>query len=178
MKSFLQTEREQGGWRFWLLWVVVTTIGFIFGLSIEMMLNGHPNFYVAVPFAALGQGYILNRHISIYLPWAVGTALFWLLGAMIGGQLLDMIVLGDTLIEQILRLVVTSALGGLLAGIPQWFFMRDWLPQVGLWWLLVSTISWAVLILPGVIVGTILMQMITKDKVPMDGRRYELSGQY
>lgn len=178
MESFLKTEREQCGWRFWLIWVVATNIGFIFGISMEMMLFGQPNLFIAVPLAAFGQGYILNRHISIYLPWAVGTALFWLLGAAIGGQLLNMMMVTDTLMLQVLRLVIISAVGGLFAGLPQWFFMRDWLPQVGLWWFLVSAIGWAVIILPGVIVGTILMQMINKDKIPMDGRRFELSGKY
>lgn len=178
MESFLKTEREQGGWRFWLLWVVATNVGFVFGISIEMMLWGQPNLYIAVPLAGFGQGYILNRHISIYLPWAVGTGLFWLLGAVLAGQLLNMMLTADTVILQILRLVIISAVGGVFAGIPQWFFMREWLPQVGLWWLLLSALAWAVIILPGVIEGTILMQFITKDKVPMQGRRFKLSGQY
>ena len=178
MKSFLKTEREQGGWRFLLLWLVATNIGFIVGISIEMMLYGQPNFYFALPFAAFGQGYILNRHISIYLPWAIGTALFWLIGASIGGQLFNSIILADTLVLQVSRLLLTSMLGGLLAGIPQWFFMRDWLPQVGAWWLLVSALAWGLLIPPGIVVGIILMQMISKDKVAMTGRYYELSGKY
>lgn len=181
MVSFLKTEREQAGWRFLLLWLIASSIGFSIGLSLEMLIFGQPNLYIAVSLAALGQAYVINRHISIYLPWAVGTAIFWIIGLAIGSQIISLIItLPDnlTLIQQLSYLAAVSALGGLLGGIPQLFFMRDWLPKMGLWWLIVSAISWAVIFLPGVIIGFVLLKHITDEKVLMEGRHYELSGEY
>ncbi len=177
MLSFLTTEREQAGWRFLLLWLIATNLGFFAGLIPEILIAKQPTLYLAVPLAAIGQAYVINRHISIYLPWAVGTAIFWIIGLLIGNQILNPMTLPDNIAGVLIYLATISAIGGLLAGIPQWVFMRDWLPDIGLWWLLVSAVAWT-LLLPGVITGVLLMRYITADKIPMDGRHYELSGEY
>lgn len=176
MVSFLTTEREQAGWRFLLLWILASNVGFFIGIGLEMLLFGRVTLYFAVPFAGIGQAYVVNRHISIYLPWAVGSAIFWLIGVAIGTQILNLMMTPDTLITQIVFLAVVSLIGGLLAGIPQWLFMRDWLP-IGIWWFLVSAIGHGLLI-SGLVTGFILMMFITRDAIPMEGRHYELSGDY
>lgn len=176
MVSFLITEREQAGWRFLLLWIIASNVGFFIGIGLEMLLFGRVNLYFAVPLAGVGQAYVINRHISIYLPWAVGSAIFWLIGIAIGIQIFKLMMTPDTLITQIIFLIAVSLIGGLFAGIPQWLFMRDWLP-VGIGWFPVSAIGHALLI-SGLVTGIILMNLITRDKIPMKERHYELSGEY
>lgn len=175
MMSFLETERVEAGWRFFLIWVLATNLSFFIGISIEVFLFGQATLYVAILLAAFAQAWSINRHISIYLPWAIGTIIFWYIGAMIASQILSMMQLGADML--LLRLVIISAIGGLLAGIPQWFFMRDWLEKIGIWWIAVSGVAWAILI-PGLVTGVVLMQFVTTEKVSMTNRRYELSGEF
>jgi len=182
MVAFLETEREQAGWRFLLLWLFASNAGFLLGTIIEILLFSQPNLYFAVPLAALLQSWVINRHISIYLPWSVGTTIFWLIGALIAFQATntmqnnDLMLTGNAFLDIGIELAIVGFIAGLFAGIPQVVFMRDWLP-VGFWWLFVSAIAWAVL-LPGLVTGIILMQIITKQKVPMTQRRYKLSGEF
>lgn len=175
MVSFFKAEREQAGWRFLLFWVLMTNLGFFLGLAVEILILKQAVLYLAVPLAGLGQAYVVNRHISIYLPWAVGTAIFWIIGALIGSQIINAIMPGVGTFS-IIRFVFIAAVAGALAGIPQWIFARDWLP-IGVWWILLSALAWAVQF-PGFVTGIVLMYYITKDKVPMEGRHYELSGEY
>ncbi len=175
MATFLITEREQAGWRFLLMWLLMTNIGFLIGAILELIFMGQLNLIFAVPLAALGQAYVINRHISIYLPWWIGTTLFWLLGLFISSMVLNFMAQPNTVLLQLVYLSVTAFVAGLFAGIPQWAFMRDWLP-VGIWWLLASAINAALFFLPGLIAGIILMRIITADKVPMTDRHYVLTG--
>lgn len=172
--SFLETERVTAGWRFFLLWVLMTNVGFLTGIAIELLLFKQVTFYIAILLSAFGQAWVINRHICIYLPWAIGTILFWYLGDLIASNLLSSFFPNANLL---FRLIVIAALAGLLAGIPQWFFMRYWLKKIGMWWIPLSSVAWAIL-LPGIITGFVLMQFITANTVPIAERRFQLSGDF
>lgn len=170
MASFFEAERNQAGWRFGLLWIVMTLIGFNLGLALEFLLFSNINLYLAVPLAALPQGWVLNRHISIYIPWAASTAIVWCLGAFVTRTIV-LAILPEP--NWLLELGIVTVVAGILAGILQWFFMREWLPSIGIWWIVIGAISWQ---LPGIISGLVLTPFVTHDKVDLEGRRFVLSG--
>lgn len=176
MSSFLIEEREQASWRFLVIWILASAFGFAIGAAVEILIVERLTLFVAIPLSALTQAYVINRHISIYLPWAVGTTLFWLFGLAVSSQVFTIMMPTETLIQQALFLVFTGGIAGVLAGIPQWIFMRDWL-SVGPWWLVLSIIEYALFFIPGIISGLVLMRLITVDKIPMGERHYEVSGQ-
>ncbi|MEO1290416.1 MAG: hypothetical protein AAFV93_21940 [Chloroflexota bacterium] len=175
MSSFLIKEREQAGWRFLVLWLLASGLGFGLGAAIEFLVVDHLTFYLAIPLCAFAQAHVINRHISIYLPWFVGTTIFWLIGLAVSARVLSIMMPTDTLLLQTSFFMIISAIAGLLAGIPQWVFMRDWLP-IGIWWLIVSAVSYAVFFIPGLIMGLILVRLISADKINMEKRHYEVSG--
>ncbi|MGJ3237438.1 MAG: hypothetical protein ACFE0Q_01905 [Anaerolineae bacterium] len=178
MASFLIAEREQAGWRFLTLWLLATVIGFSLGIALELLISGAITLYLSIPLSALGQATIINRHLSVYLPWVVGTSLFGWVGIVLASSLFGMIVTTDSLLIELLRLMFLGFVGGTLAGIPQWFYLREWLPQVGIWWVFLHGLAWALFFLPGIITGVILMRFITADKVPMYKRHYQISGEF
>lgn len=177
MVSFLIAEREKAGWRFLLFWLIASNLGFMLGVLIEMLVVQRPTLYLAVPLSAVGQAYVLNRHISIYLPWAVGTAIFWIIGLLIGNMVIDIMIDPTGSVQLLIFLAASSLFGGAFAGFPQWLFAKDWLPQVGLWWIVFSAIGYALLV-PGLVSGLALMYFLTLDKIPMEGRHYQLTGDY
>lgn len=168
MASFFEAERTQAGWRFGFLWILMTLIAFIPTIILEWLIFGMPNLYIAVPVAAIAQGWVLNRHISIYIPWAGSTAIAWWVGVFITRTIIGSFLLEPNLL---LELGVATVIAGLLSGLLQWFFMREWLPSIGIWWVIIGAISWQ---LPGVISGLVLTPFVTHDKVDMDGKRFIL----
>jgi len=170
MASFFEAERNQAGWRFGFLWIVMTLIGFAPGLLLEWLLFGTVNFNFAIPLAAVAQGWVLNRHICIYIPWAGSTAIGWWIGAFVTRAIISAVLPEANLI---IELGITTVIVGILIGTLQWFFIREWLPSVGIWWVLIGAISWQ---LPGVISGLVLTPFVTHDKVDLTGKRFVLSG--
>lgn len=169
MASFFEAERTQAGWRFGFLWIVMTLIAFIPTIILEWLIFGMPNLYLAVPVAAIAQGWVLNRHISIYIPWAASTALTWQIGIFVTRSVVSSFLTEPNLL---LELGIATVVAGLLSGLLQWFFMREWLPSVGIWWVIIGAISWQ---LPGVVSGLVLTPFVTDDKVDMDGKQFVLS---
>jgi hypothetical protein len=169
MAAFFEAERTQAGWRFGFLWIVMTLIVFIPSVILEWFVFGMPNLYIAVPMAGIAQGWVLNRHISIYIPWAGSTAIAWWIGALATRALLGSLLPEANLL---LELGIVTVTAGILAGILQWFFVREWLPSIGIWWIIIGAISWQ---LPGVVSGLVLTPFVTYDKVDMNGKRFVLS---
>jgi hypothetical protein len=71
LQTFFTEERIHSGWRFWLLWVLATNIGFFAGLSVEWIVFSNITLFLAVPIAAIFQAWVLNRHIVILIPWVL-----------------------------------------------------------------------------------------------------------
>lgn len=175
MVSFFETERNAAGWRFLILWIVASAAGFLPGTALEILLFDNITLWFGVPLAAFGQGWVLNRHISVYLPWTLGTALIWIIAVALasgGMSLMDM-----SAIAVWIRLATIAAIAGAAVGVLQWWLLQEWLPQIGIWWIVVSALSWASF-MPGVITGFVLMWSLDYTVVPMNERRYELSGDF
>ena len=159
-QSFFTEERVHGGWRFWVLWVVLTNAGFFIGLLAERLAFGTISLAIAVPLAAVFQAWVLNRHIVIFIPWILVTALGWWLGLIAAVLLLNS--MNGAEWHPILRFIFTGAVAGLVVGIPQWYILRGQVRKIGWWWVFVSVVGWAVMA-PGMITGIPLAQYIEYD---------------
>jgi len=158
-------EQTKIGWGFWLKWVLATTVGFsictivffILGKFVAFMI-GYPhedpffyhlayNIYFIVVCTGVGiiQWLILRRRVS-----RVG----WWAPAMVVGFVLTFVLLYALPITRnyflssehsfsfILVWSIRLALGGTLAGVFQWFFLRRHISRAG-WWVLASAVGWS-----------------------------------
>ena len=166
LSSFFTEERVHGGWRFWVLWVLLTNVGFFAGLVVEFSIFGTVTLVVAVPLAAIFQAWAMNRHIVIFIPWILVTAIGWWIGVAVSLLLLNFILPEPTFstqwMNEILPVIFTAAVSGLIVGIPQWLALRNEVHKIGIWWILVSAIGWAVMA-PGMITGIPLAYYIEYD---------------
>lgn len=175
MFSFFKAERESAGWRFLIVWIGASLAGFVPGIALEMLYLGGVSLWIAVPLALFGQGWVLNRHLSLYLPWTIGSTLIWWLVLGVSSSTMSMLPMDN--IALWIRTGTNAALAGAAMGLLQWWLLREWLPNIGIWWVAVSALSWASF-LPGVITGFVLMWALNYVVVPMEERRYELSGDF
>jgi hypothetical protein len=157
LQSFFTEERVHGGWRFWVLWILLTNLGFFVGILAEQLALGSISLVIAVPLAAFFQSWVLNRHIVIFIPWILVTAIGWWVGLGIAALVLSIINMPE--MHPILRFVIIGAIAGLVVGIPQWLALRGQVKKIGWWWILVSAAGWAVMA-PGLITGIPLAQFI------------------
>jgi hypothetical protein len=171
MASFFEAERNHAGWRFGLLWIVMTLVSFALGIILEWLLSGTPTLYFAVPLASLAQGWVLNRHIPIYVFWTASTTIAWLIGLFVTRAIIGALLPEPNLWLELGTATVTA---GILAGFLQWFFIREWLPSIGIWWIIIGAMSWQ---LPGIISALVLTPFITYDKVDLTGKRFILSNE-
>jgi hypothetical protein len=153
------------GWGFWLKWVLATTVGFIICLFILFYLGkavafmiGYPheddffywlayNIHFIATCAGVGiiQWLILRRRVSRVGLWAP---------AMVAGFVLASVLLYAPPITRNYLLEVKNifarnigwimflALGGTIAGLFQWFFLRRQISRAG-WWVLASAVGWS-----------------------------------
>lgn len=149
LESFFTEERVHGGWRFWIIWVLLTNIGFFAGFLVEWLALGSITLALAVPLAAIFQGWAMNRHIVIFIPWILVTAIGWWIGVAIMSLILSFMPIEMNLI---LRTMIISGGAGFIVGIPQWYILQAEVEKIGIWWILVSALGWAV-IAPGIIQG-------------------------
>ena len=159
LQSFFTEERIHGGWRFWVMWVLLTNLGFFAGLLVERLALGSISLILAVPLAAIFQAWTMNRHIVIYIPWILVTAFGWWVG-----QIIAFLVLRGNApnLHPILYFILMGAIAGFIVGIPQYFVLRGQVQKIGWWWVLVSAIGWAVMA-PGMITGIQLAYYIEYD---------------
>jgi hypothetical protein len=165
----MNIERAQVGWRFWLWWVLVSTVGMTMGLFVGFLAGGITqiilfseqgvvgevlNFTLigAIFGAILGtnQRYVLRRSapqfggwvLASTVGWAVGAGSGWAVGAGSGWDV-DLVVGGEGLIFTLML-----AVGGASVGIAQWLVLRRQVARAG-WWVFANTVmggalGWAV----------------------------------
>lgn len=168
MASFLLKERVHVGWRFLVLWLALTNIGFVVGLGIEFALFQSVNTAIAILLTAFLQAWVLDRHLPIAVLWTIGTVVFWWIGAFASIQIIGM---ATPDVNIVARVGFISLLGGVLIGIPQWLLLREWIPQVRWWWLGVSALSWL-----GIVPGLALMRYIERFEFIDDpDKRYDIT---
>jgi hypothetical protein len=177
--NFWRLEKEEAGWRFWLAWVVLTSIGFFIGLAVGRFFAGLliPNpaamsdkigeaVIIGAVFATLIgllQGILLQRHAIPRESWTLATGFGWIAGTLLVGLILFTF---DPQIDtaDLFRWVIpVGFVGGAVVGIPQWRVMRRHVDTIGWWWILVSSIAWGI-ILPGVINGLVLARFLPKQE--------------
>lgn len=146
----MTVERSRVGWRFWLLWVLASTVGslagffvgFVVGAVVEEIL---PNYGSAAIAAGVGAGVgILQWFV---LRWRVSRSGWWVLASILG--LAVAAVLGTAVAlaggdpTTPWGFAGVLVVGGAMAGLMQWFVLRRQVSRAG-WWVLASTVGWAV----------------------------------
>ena len=69
LQHFLAMELAHVGWRFWLLFVIATNLGFFAGLGVEYLIFGAVNVYVGMILSGVGQSWVLSRHFPERGEW-------------------------------------------------------------------------------------------------------------
>jgi hypothetical protein len=169
--QFLVAERSHAGWRFWLLFVIMTNVGFFSGLGLEKLLFGYVNVYIAITFSGIGQSWVLSRHFPEWGQWAIASAAGWLVGGLLSARILA-ILIPD--ISFTLNLFVFPLIAGAVMGVPQWLVLRRYLPQVGWWWILISAVGPAIQF-PGMVMGAAIVWLMSQRGADNQPR---ISGEY
>jgi hypothetical protein len=168
--DFLRLERERGGWRFWLLWVLATNAGFFPGLWLGTRLaelaGGPPEpvsgVIVGACFALLvgaAQSWVLARHVSERGAWALATVVGWSAGVWLAGSLLLALV-PDLDTTGAVWVLAIGFLAGAAVGVPQWWVLRR-AAGVGAWWIPVSAVGWGIFF-PGMVTGYALSRVLRR----------------
>ena len=164
LHAFLAHEKQKKGWRFWLLWVVATNIGFGIGVGLEWLILGRITNLVAVPLGGVGQVLVLNRHVPRHVlqhvpvgwMWAIASAVGWWLGMLPAGWLLTSFAPGLSFWPYA---VAYAGIAGSIVGVTtRWVLRRAGL-DAHWWWILVSAGGWAAQA-PGMVTGIFLARML------------------
>lgn len=167
MRDFLQAERALAGWRFVVLWVAATNLGFFPGLRIGELLADHwlPDptslidaalhdslitlVYIALVSAL--QALVLARHSPAWRGWVMVSIPGFTIGIFVGVLILDGLAspLGFWP-----RTILLGGIAGAVAGVPLWLVLRRHL-TVGLWWVPLNALAWLVFF-PGFVTGLAL----------------------
>ncbi len=173
MQSTLHS-RDQVGWRFWLQWTIVNTIGWGAGLAfgfamvsrygeaIGRALSPSSDSGLALVGAMVGtmtvpvgilQWIVLRQHYDLAGRWVLASTIGWVIGLALGWSV--SMAMSESTGDPV-RSAVTGALiggiGGGVSGMMQWFVTRDQgsqIPQTPRdlgagWWLLASVVGWGV----------------------------------
>lgn len=173
---FLRREQRTAGWRFLLLWIVATNLGFWPGVYIGTWVSrliplGMPVLFDLVLRGAVSglfiggavgfmQSLILRRHIPEHGAWILATAVGWTCGVFLGG-LTALVIYPDLEPFSTPYLALVGLIAGGIVGALQWPVLQDHIPWVGWWWLLISAISWAISV-PGAISGLVLVLILRR----------------
>jgi hypothetical protein len=177
--NFWRLEKEEAGWRFWLAWVILTSIGFFIGLAIgrffARLLIPNPAgmsdkigeaMIIGAVFATLTgllQGILLQRHTIPRESWTLATGFGWIAGTLLAGLILFALDPEINTADLFRWVIPVGFVAGAVVGIPQWLVMRRHINTIGWWWILVSSIAWGI-ILPGVINGLVLARLLPKQE--------------
>ena len=168
---FLENERTHAGWRFWLLFVIMTNVGFFPDLALERALFCEVNVFIATTFSGIGQAWVLSRHFPERGQWAIASASGWLLGGLLSTRILAILV---PEISFTLYLFVFPLIAGAVMGIPLWLVLRRYLPQVGWWWVVVSAVGPAIQF-PGMVMGGAIVWLMSQQEAARQPRPHDES---
>lgn len=178
-QSFWRQERLLAGWRFWIVWVVLTNIGFFGGLAAGRFLAGIlvPNpegtgdligeaVMIGAVFATLTgllQGLLLQRHAVPRESWTLATGFGWILGTLAAAFILFTIDPQTNTADFLRWVVPVGFIAGAVAGIPQSLVLRRSVETIGWWWIPVSSLAWGIFF-PGAISGFVLARYLPKQE--------------
>lgn len=168
VREFFQLEQSKAGWRFWILWVVMTNVGFFSGLAISSLLGNLFGYRLLQAttsaiiigfFTGLAQSVVLRRHQISGLGWTIATTLGWTVGIFIAGLIIFNLfayVVGTDFFYWILP---SAFIAGAIVGIPQTFVLRQRWPDKSWQWIVISTIGWGIQF-PGMLPGFFLTRWL------------------
>ena len=168
----MNTERAQVGWRFWLGWVVASTVGLGVGMAVPLW--AIVVFHGVLAYAAGGRSSALGEAVALYVfltligafggasvgiaQWLVlrrqvARAGWWVLASIVGFAL-GFVVGGPlgsattsravfTPVDVAVQFLLGGAGNGAPMGIAQWLVLRRQVGRAG-WWVLASTVGLAV----------------------------------
>jgi hypothetical protein len=158
----MKVKGSQVGWGFWLQWVLFSTVGFIICFFVLFILGyvvfgdvpdySFLHYFVNIMlFILVGAGAgiiqwrILGRRVSRVSWWAPAIVAGMVLASVL---LYALPIAMDYFLEFEHRFAFRPsfsmiwALGGTLAGVFQWFFLRRHISRAG-WWVLASAVGWS-----------------------------------
>lgn len=150
-------EPERVGIKFWLQWLLATTVGWVGGLAALVLIPGTTSSVLVegAVLAAAGslvgalQWLVLRRRISRagwWIPasaagWCAGLGISWLYTAIAAWYLERTGALTGTLIGASMGAAI-GILVGAGVGVLQWLILRRQVRRA-VWWISASTVSWA-----------------------------------
>ena len=171
LQCFFAAERARAGWRFWLLWVVATNLGFFPGLRfgqwvaeqltlsmgtlLDSAVRATTTGLIYIVLVSVLQALVLARHSRARRGWLLASVPGFTVGIFLGVLLLDSPLPGLGLWPHGLLL---GGIAGLVAGLPLWLALRPQLP-VGWWWVPLNGLAWLVFF-PGMVTGVALALLL------------------
>ncbi len=185
-RNFWRKEYESAGWRFLIVWVILTNIGFFAGLAIgrffaRLFATESPTsieliseaLIIGAAFATLIgvlQGILLQRHDVPREPWTLATGFGWIAGTLVAGLLLFQINPQTDTADFFTWVVPVGFIAGAVVGIPQWLVLRRTVDTIGWWWILISAFAWGIF-LPGIISGAALAYFLPEQDLRRKKRK-------
>ena len=166
--AFLELEAKHAGWRFWILWVLATNVGFFPGQALGERLSAS----MADPAAsavqagclALGVGVtqwvVLRRHVTGVHHWITATVVGWAIGAGLGAWLLLRFAPG---VEPrgLPWILAIGVFAGALVGLPQQYVLARFDARLARGWVAISALAWGVFF-PGAVSGLFLAYRLAR----------------
>lgn len=172
--AIIVNHRTRLGWRFWLLWVLSTAIGFALGAGESGVAVAKINSLGALTWSlflvGIGPGVtqwlVLRRRIPRAGWWILATAgglvlvigIIAVVSMLAFGSILEQnrINMPDSIPVAILMFEVLLLGAGI--GALQWLILRQHFPQA-YWWIAVSAIGWSVGLITGLRVAVRLLNL-------------------
>lgn len=159
------------GWRFWLLWVIATNIGFFSGLYLGNLFVQDTSRPLASSvfsgcfalLASFAQWLVLRRYIKRTLHWITSSVLGWVGGTFVLANcfvVLSFPISGSNPIW----LISVALFAGAIIGLLQFRLLRKQINGLRWWWVPLSSFAWAIFF-PGAVTGIALIYILRSKKV-------------
>jgi len=160
-------EQTKIGWGFWLKWVLATTVGFgicvivsrVVSHNVGEMIGSKLDNSFIFPFIPLLAGFFYTICAGVgvgIMQWLIlrrrVSRVGWWAPSIVAGMVLASVLLLALSIARkyfldsenffALGMIILLSLGGTLAGVFQWFFLRRQISRAG-WWVLASAVGWS-----------------------------------
>jgi hypothetical protein len=148
------------GWVFWVQWVLATGLGFIISLLfVEIGVRPHLGAIsgaLGSSLIAIAQWLVLRQRLYQISWWIIATITAWvLIGSSSLGALGWIAPRTELIGIRLLHGFIDGAIVGIVLGLGQWFVLNRYFSNAT-WWVPISSLSWAVALPSGWVIGGIL----------------------